>query len=228
MYLAAELFLVEANERAKAQDTSAFCHVVGLGLGVWQVHECQGQALVDCYAEVINTLHLPHVSSLTFSWFPRQCTQCGGARDGEVLRSNLGRGGGGGGGGGAASVEAERSQLGGDGDGDGAGREPINTDASNAVRISFNSRNPADRLVGEDEGKLLVAQYAWDSASYPGNEFWVGALSASGDPAAACCSTIMELQNPDVNSEYVSGANMHYVGVDTATGAVSVELCEEH
>lgn len=67
------------------------------------------------------------------------------------------------------------------------------------IKLSFDQQSPMVKLNGADAGKLLVANYAWDGNSYPGNEYWQGSLAASGDPAAACCSTISELQNPDVN-----------------------------
>jgi len=77
------------------------------------------------------------------------------------------------------------------------------TDVSNhhTINIHFSKRDPAEKL--KDDKKLLVAMYAWDGNSFPGNEYWRGMLHASGDPAAACCSTIAELQNPYVNTEFV-------------------------
>jgi len=70
---------------------------------------------------------------------------------------------------------------------------------NNPITIHFSTRNPADKLIGIDTDKLLVANYAWDGNAYPGNEFWAGMLTATGDPAAACCSLIATLQNILIN-----------------------------
>lgn len=58
------------------------------------------------------------------------------------------------------------------------------------------------------EGTLLVTSFAWDSNAFPGNEYWRGMLSASGDPAAACSSTVAELHNTLINPR-VTAANLH-------------------
>lgn len=49
------------------------------------------------------------------------------------------------------------------------------------------------------DGCFLVAQYAWDGNSYPGNEYWTGSVTGSMDPVHAHVSMICELQNPLTN-----------------------------
>ncbi len=151
-------FLMDANKRAKLENKRAYVHVVGLGLGVWQIHEKQANYMLSVYADVISDSHLFNVSDIDFSWFP-------------------------------AHVQQTRSAI------DVLTWEKI----KKRMAIHFSKRNPADTLNGGNKGKLLVACYAWDGNSYPGNEYWAGMLTASGDPAAACCSTIAELQNPLIN-----------------------------
>ena len=64
------------------------------------------------------------------------------------------------------------------------------------IKFIFNRHDPAALLDTDD---LLVVSYAWDGNAFPENEYWVGSLSGSGDPAASCCSTIAQLHNPMIN-----------------------------
>ena len=96
--------------------------------------------------------------------------------------------------------------------------------AHNMISIRFGSRGPAFTISGCSYclNCMLITSYPWDGASFPGNEYWLGQLRASGDPAAACCSTIPFVQNPEINKEYLNGPNTHFFFVDPMSGKYEV------
>lgn len=150
MRITIDTLLLEANERAIEAGKTAYVHVVGLGLGVWQVRSEQPLWYIEEFTSALQELELPHISTLEFGWID----------------------------GGSAQAGCEE-----------AGKRA-------SKKILFNRRDPAAIL---DTEELLVVSYAWDGNAFPGNEYWVGSLAGSGDPAAACFSTIAQLHNPMVN-----------------------------
>ncbi|XP_042883812.1 uncharacterized protein LOC122260536 isoform X3 [Penaeus japonicus] len=76
------------------------------------------------------------------------------------------------------------------------------------VTIHFSRRSLHDPVPA---GTTLVVSYAWDGNSLPGNEYWIGKLSSTGDGAAACSSEVAELHNAHINKN-VCGANLHVAG----------------
>jgi len=87
----------------------------------------------------------------------------------------------------------------------GKDRIMVSTSEGKKVELVMTKQDPAAPRIDD---RLLVACYAWDGNSFPGNEIWRGSLNGSGDPAAVCCSTVGELQNPYVNPFY---HNIHEV-----------------
>ena len=183
MRISLELFLFDSDYRTKsdANKELAYCHLVGLGLGVWtlqgfKTHETQ--VFVQCVKDIINETNLPNIGAIDFSWFDRIAP--------------------------FADKFGKKSVFESDSNG-----EYYCFDASkkHKIDVNFSKRSPAALLAGKYANYKLCAMYAWDGNAQPGNEYYMGSLAASGDPAAACCSTIPYIQNSMINVEYINGAN---------------------
>jgi hypothetical protein len=181
-----EPFLIDANKRAKKNNQKAYVHIVGLGLGVWQIHPQQAQWMLNEYAEIIRNNDLSDIADIDFSWFPSDANKIDMIQNGGEFKTN-----------------------------------------NNNITIHFSKRNPANKLTGNDAGKLLVACYAWDGNAYPGNEYWNGMLSESGDPAAACCSTISELQNPLINAYIEQNIKKEFDRTTDVMQAAAAQVLEQ-
>jgi hypothetical protein len=74
--------------------------------------------------------------------------------------------------------------------------------------ISSKTAPFAHKLGKKYENSQLCVDFAWDGGSYVGNEYWDGNLTASGDPAAACCSSIVISMHPKDNSGFLDRLNI--------------------
>lgn len=87
MRMVIEPFLADANERAERQHKQAYCHVVGLGTGLWAVNgPLQEQLIVDVFAEILAERRFAHIADINFSNFAPEVRSVGRTGDGGILR----------------------------------------------------------------------------------------------------------------------------------------------
>ncbi|XP_022117825.2 uncharacterized protein LOC110995123 isoform X1 [Pieris rapae] len=184
----AETSLYEAEWRGREADRMAFLNVIGCGLGVWKMSPHQNDVYILTFLERIRAFLkkdlLNHVSDVNFSYIKP-------SKPILDLFSNKSSPG--------DSPTEKRIFF-------ECKRHP-----SGGINVQLEKREPSAKLIGEHEGKLLVMTYPWDGNAHPGNEFWLGSLQGSGDPAAACSTQIAELHNAHINPA-VSGLNTRVVG----------------
>ncbi|XP_045506819.1 uncharacterized protein LOC123702995 isoform X1 [Colias croceus] len=183
----AECALLDAEYRGK-DGGNVFLNVVGCGLGVWKMSPHQTDVYVLTFLERIRAFLkkdlLNHVSDVNFSYIKP-------SKPIVDLFSNKSASG--------ASPTEKRIFF-------ESKRHP-----QGGINVQIEQREPSSKLTGEHAGKLLVMTYPWDGNAHPGNEFWLGSLSGSGDPAAACSTQVSELHNAHINPA-ISGANTRVVG----------------
>ncbi|CAH2058298.1 unnamed protein product, partial [Iphiclides podalirius] len=183
----AEVALLEADFRAKEAGRQAFLNIIGCGLGVWRISLHQPDVYILTFLERIRSFLkkdlLNHVSDVNFAFITPSKGILNLFTNSEVAETPTEK---------RIFFESKRHPKGG-------------------INVQLENRHPSAKLTGEHEGKLLVMTYPWDGNAHPGNEFWLGSLKSSGDPAAACSTQVAELHNAHVNPA-VSGHNARVAG----------------
>ena len=170
------------NDNNDSDDDLAYCHLVGLGLGVWTLHgfqDTETRQFVQCVRDIIENTNLPNIGAIDFSWFDPSAEFRDDKNKTPVFEYD----------------ETNDCYY------------CFDASKTHKIDIIFSKRSAAELLHGKYLNYNLCAMYAWNGNSLPGSGYYMGSLTASGDHAAAACSTIPFIQNSEINKEYINGNN---------------------
>jgi hypothetical protein len=88
MRLTIETFLFAAEKYARDAKKTAYCHVIGLGLGAWGISTFQveqAEMILSAYYDALSEWTFPSISDIDFSWFPGEVTSMQGLESGDIL-----------------------------------------------------------------------------------------------------------------------------------------------
>ncbi|XP_013195138.2 uncharacterized protein LOC106138514 [Amyelois transitella] len=176
-----ETTLLEADYRAREAEKDAFVNIIGCGLGVWKISPHQTDVYVLSFLERIR------------SYLKKDLLNHVSDVNFAYIRPSAGIL--------ALFGESDEKKI----------FFECKKHPRGGINVQLENREPAAKLTGEHAGKLLVMTYPWDGNAHPGNEFWLGSLTGSGDPAAACSTQIAELHNAHINTA-VSAHNVRVAG----------------
>lgn len=95
----------------------------------------------------------------------------------------------------------------------------------NDIPVMFSMNNIASPIPNGDH--VLVTSYAWDGNAFVGNEYYMYRFACSGDPVAACCSSILYSQNPLINPCLLANNAAKVERIEASLNNKKKELHEE-
>lgn len=200
--LVLEPFLFEAAERARSEGKKAYVRPTGLGLGAWALEGrgTGGGIQQEVFRGRLGSSGASNMAMVEGCLFVQVFAEI--LHDHPELKEHI------------STIDFRWIPGVSPAPTPGARAEDIHGKIEGVPAIASLS-NFADPLPPGHENDLLVTQWAW-AVTFPGNEYWFGALDTTDDPAMSCCSLAWLLGNGRFNP-HISYASLENKPVEAET-----------